>query len=335
MLLIPLCIACAAAGCGTTKAVGRPVPEMVWPASPETPRIRYRGSVARPADLGMTRSFLQKAWDALAGGEKVSLGSPYGVLADPQGRLLVADTKTGRVHVFDTAENRYFFFPGKEKPLPSPIGLAEDGERLFVSDSLAGVVKVYDRTGTHFLKDLGKDLLQRPTGLAISRQKNELLVLDTLQSAIFRFSLADLSPAGKLGQDGAAPGSLHFPTNLWVTPRGDIIVSDSLNFRIQVFSSEGRFLRTFGGAGDSPGSFARPRGVAADSDGNIYVVDALFDNVQIFDSQGRLLLAFGSHGDGPGEFWLPNGIFIDPTDRIFVSDSFNHRVQVFQYLKSP
>ena len=178
-----------------------------------------------------------------------------------------------------------------------------------------------------------KGILGRPTGIAVNEKTSELLVVDTLNAAILRFDLADHKLKGKFGGSGKAEGELNFPTHIYVGRDGTIFASDSLNFRIQSFTPEGKFQRTFGSLGSGPGHFSRPKGVAVDSDGNVYVVDGLFDNVQIFDRESRLLMAFGRPGNGYGEFWLPTGIFIDPNDRIYVSDSYNKRVQIFQYLK--
>jgi DNA-binding beta-propeller fold protein YncE len=108
-----------------------------------------------------------------------------------------------------------------------------------------------------------------------------------------------------------------------------------LNSRIQVFSADGRFLRSIGSLGDGPGHFSRPKGVAVDQAGHIYVVDAVFNNVQIFDDQSRLLLDFGEAGSGPGQFGLPNGIAINSHNEIFVADAYNHRLQMFRYTGKP
>ena len=69
-----------------------------------------------------------------------------------------------------------------------------------------------------------------------------------------------------------------------------------MNGRVQIFSSEGVFLKEFGELGDSSGHFAKPKGVAVDSDGHIYVCDAQLDMVQVFDETGLLLLTFGESG---------------------------------------
>jgi DNA-binding beta-propeller fold protein YncE len=102
-----------------------------------------------------------------------------------------------------------------------------------------------------------------------------------------------------------------------------------MNFRVQIFDSNGFFLRSFGRPGDATGCMARPKGVATDRLGNIYVADALFHVVQIFDYRGNYLYSFGKQGQGKGEFWMPAGIFVDEADNIYVADCYNSRIQVF------
>jgi DNA-binding beta-propeller fold protein YncE len=239
-----------------------------------------------------------------------------------------------RIHVFDTAKNQYFFFPSDGTMLASPVGIAIDKEGIvYITDSKKKVVYVFKDAGKTFLSTMGRGIFKRPTGITVNPKTSELLVVDTLQSRIFKFDLPKRVPKGSFGEDGAIKGLFHYPTNIFVTLTGDIIVSDALNFRVQVFSPKGHFLFTFGRMGDEPGTFSRPKGVAADSHGNIYVVDALLDNIQIFDIRGRMLMAFGEHGRRYGEFWLPTGIYIDNNDLIYVSDSSNQRVQIFKYLK--
>ena len=111
-----------------------------------------------------------------------------------------------------------------------------------------------------------------------------------------------------------------------------MVVSDTLNFRVQRFELDGAFVRSIGGKGNGAGDFSLPKGVAVDREGNLYVVDAHFENVQMFRADGRLLLAFGEEGVGRAQFSIPGGVAIDPDDRVWVADSRNGRLQVFQYL---
>jgi DNA-binding beta-propeller fold protein YncE len=309
--------------------------DIFWPSPPDKKRILFLQAISGPADLNINPGLLTRVFRYIGGKNELSIVSPYGVTLDADGRLYVVDAFLHGVHVFDAGANKYSVFPADSTTLPSPVDIAVDdaGGIVFVTDSKKGVVKIFKDQGKHLQKTFGGEIFKRPTGIAINRKTGELLVVDTLQSRVFRFDLSSLAQKGSFGGRGESDGRFHYPTLISVTSAGDIIVSDALNFRVQVFSPEGRFLYKIGGMGNSPGTFSRPKGVASDSDGNIYVIDAIFDNIQVFDSQGRLLTAFGTHGSGPGEFGLPAGIHIDQNDLIYISDSSNRRVQVFQYLK--
>lgn len=321
-------------GCARHADVSGVRPDIFWPNPPEVKRIEFVKAVSKPEDLNIRPGILQRWGNYIVGRTAASIVSPYGITTDSQDRLYVVDTFLKRIHVFDAAGNQDFFFPADRTMLASPVGIAIDnGGIVYITDSKRGVVYIFKDNGKTFLSTIGRGIFKRPTGIAVNPKTSELLVVDTLQSQVFRFDLSNRLPKGSFGTDGATEGLFHYPTNIFVTLTGDIIVSDSLNFRVQVFSPEGRFLFTFGRMGDAPGTFSRPKGVAADSDGNIYVVDALFDNIQVFDKRGRLLMAFGEHGTGYGDFWLPTGIYIDNNDLIYVSDSSNRRVQIFRYLK--
>jgi len=321
-------------GCARHADVSSVRPDIFWPNPPEVKRIEFVKAVSKPEDLHIRPGILKRLFNYVVGRPEASIVSPYGIITDSQGRLYVVDNFLKRIHVFDAEENRYFFFPADRTMLASPVGIAiDEGGIVYITDSKRGMVYIFKDNGKTFLSTMGRDIFKRPTGIAVNPKTSELLVVDTLQSRVFRFDLSNRLPTGSFGTDGAAKGRFHYPTNIFVTFTGDIIVSDALNFRVQVFSPKGRFLFTFGRMGDVPGTFSRPKGVAADSDGNIYVVDALFDNIQVFDNRGRLLMAFGAHGSGYGSFWLPTGIYIDNNDLIYVSDSSNRRVQIFRYLK--
>ena len=321
-------------GCAGHADVSVADPDIFWPKPPETRRIEFVRAVSKPEDLNIRPGILKRFVNYIAGKDTASIVSSYGIATDAEGRLYIVDTVLKRIHVFDRSKSQYLFFPEDRTMLASPVGIAIDNDgTIYVTDSKSAVVYIFKDNGKTFVSTMGRGIFKRPTGIAVNPKTSELLVVDTLQSQVFRFDLSNRLPKGSFGTVGAAKGQFHYPTNISVTSAGNIIVSDSLNFRVQVFSPEGRFMFTFGRMGDAPGTFSRPKGVATDSDGNIYVVDGLFDNVQIFDKRGRLLMAFGEHGTGYGDFWLPTGIYIDNNDLIYISDSSNRRVQIFKYLK--
>ncbi len=312
-----------------------PPVDLVWPGGEEISRIRFLGSISKPEDFQITESFLERFWGYIVGQEDKSLVAPYAITGDRKGRLFVVDTFLQKVQYFDAAAKQFHAFPPAEQAMTSPIAIAVNNSNgtIYVADSKEGIIKAFKGIEDTKPQAIGKDFLQRPTGIAVHQEKNELLVVDTKLSQIFRFDLQTHRVLGTFGTKGKKTGQFNHPTNITVATDGTLLITDALNFRIQRYSATGQFLQTFGSAGDSPGHFSRPRGVATDSDNNIYVVDALFDNIQIFDEEGRLLMDFGKSGKEYGEFWLPAGIYIDPNDRIYVADSYNKRIQIFQYLK--
>ncbi len=329
-------LAVALAGCaGMTAPASQPTPVILWPAPPEIPRISFVNALSRPEDLGISDGVFKRFVNYLTGKPATPLVNPHGLAVDAEGRLYVVDNTQKKIHVYDRRGGNYSLLPAKGDGLVSPIGIAIDDQRgrVYVTDSAQAVVKIFAKGEDKPLGEIKHGGLGRPTGIAVNTATDELLVVDTLHSGIQRYALADLRLKGVIGLEGSETNQFHSPTHIAVAADGTIFVTDALNFRVQVLSPEGKFIRRLGAAGDGPGYFSRPKGVAVDGDGNIYVVDALFDNVQVFDREGRLLMAFGKPGQELGEFWLPSGIFIDRQNRIYVSDSYNKRVQIFQYLK--
>ena len=334
--MLILSLMSVAAGCATSSGVVPFVEQgRLWPESPEDARIAFVGEFAEPEDLGIRPGIWERIVRFTAGERRDAVVRPMAVAATEGGGLVfVADPDAHCVHRYDLERNRYSCLGlSRDAALPSPVGLAlTPTGRLFVADSLLGGVFRMDPGEQELQPFVGGDDLVRPTGLAWHEEAGLLLVSDTGSQSIKAFR-EDGSLAFQFATRGVEPGEVNFPTYLWADG-SELLVTDSLNFRVQRFDANGEFQASFGKNGDRVGDFARPKGVAVDSQGHVYVVDALFNGVQVFDREGRLLLAFGERGQEPGQFWLPNGLYITGDDLIFVADSYNRRVQVFRYLGS-
>ena len=55
------------------------------------------------------------------------------------------------------------------------------------------------------------------------------------------------------------------PRKIAIGPYDDIVVADKINNRVQVFSNNGTFLRSFGILGVRPGELDQPEDVAVDA----------------------------------------------------------------------
>ena len=111
---------------------------------------------------------------------------------------------------------------------------------------------------------------------------------------------------------------------------GKVYVVDTNNHRVQVFTGEGEFLRSWGNEGSGEGQFTFPQGIAVDTSGNVYVADT-FNNsrVQKFTLDGDFLAKWGTLGSGNGQLSGPQGLAIDGLGNVYVADVDNNRVQVF------
>lgn len=318
LIVAALILACpvrpAAAGAGQGPA---------WPPPPAEARIRFVRSLDPVAMRGKPSVFSRVLKAIVGGGAQPTMTQPYGVAVGPDGRLYVADSATGRIHVFGLDKSDYRSFQVNSESL---IGIAFLGPRLIVTDSVGGRVLCLDQRGKT-LWTLGReDGLLRPTGVAVADDR--IFVVDTLGHRVVK-----ITPAGAIlttfGGRGVASGKMNYPTHIAIDAERRMYVTDAMNFRVQIFDGNFRHLSTFGKLGDGPGDFDKPKGIAVDAAGHIYVVEGLNDVVQMFDREGRLLLAFGGSGGGPGQLWLPAGIAL-AGNAVFVADTANRRVQVFE-----
>ncbi len=133
------------------------------------------------------------------------------------------------------------------------------------------------------------------------------------------------------GQGSAPDGMFNEPWGVAVAPDGNVFVSDTWNHRVQKFTSDGQFLKTWGvsGLADTPYSFYGPRGIAVDGSGRVYVADTGNNRIVIFDEEGQYITQFGSPGINPGEFSEPVGVAVDADGLVYVTDTWNQRIQVF------
>ncbi len=332
LLLVFLCVGGVPAQNTTTKET-LPVPVLKLDGGR---RLEFIRAISSQDQIEPNRSVWNRLVDWVAGPpEYRAMLRPYGVTLDSRGRMLVTDPGSALVHILDFERQKFDSLkPGKGRAFQSPMGVAVDAaDNIYVSDSQQAAVLIFSAAGK-FLRVIdghatGDQLFLRPTGLAIDAAQNRLFVVDTLRHCV---NVLDLQ--GRLlqrfGQRGLADGNFNFPTEI-VVRDGNVMVVDAMNFRIQTFTRDGRFLRSFGALGERAGSLLRPKGLALDSAGNIYVADGLLEIVQVFDPAGRLLYYFGGSGRALGEFQMPAGIHVDARNRIYVADSLNRRVQIFQF----
>lgn len=323
--------------CASTPPVKRRV---FWPDPPDEPKIEWIGTYTSSSDLKDTHSL----FDMIVGeGDVVSLKRPLSIASNGTGKVFVSNAETANVLVFDFNARNTYNLGGNLmlSAIKHLTGIALDAQGyVYVADSASRKIHVVDRDNKPIrvldlstrMKSIGMFAIdKRAARLIIPDLKEHRIVVTDLQgNFLFAF-----------GKPGSADGDFNLPLSVAIEPDGGIVVCDSLNARIQRFTSQGVFVNTFGRRGDGVGDFAIIKGVAVDSEGHIYVTDGKESRVTIFTPSGETLLAFGGKYSqiddnriSAGGFLIPQGIYIDQNDRIFIADQLNNRFQVFQYLNA-
>ena len=136
-------------------------------------------------------------------------------------------------------------------------------------------------------------------------------------------------PVLSFGGEGSSAGRFIGPWGVTVNERNKIAVTDRHNNRVQIFSSDGTYLKSFGRNGDQEGEFVQPCGIAYLNNGNIVVADSGNDRLQIFTEQGEYLTQIGSEGNLDHQFNYPCGLSVDSDGNIIVADADNKLVKIF------
>jgi predicted membrane-bound mannosyltransferase/sugar lactone lactonase YvrE len=132
--------------------------------------------------------------------------------------------------------------------------------------------------------------------------------------------------------DPSAPeATFNEPWGVAVGSDGSVYVADTWNYRIQKFTSTGRFLAMWStyGSGSEQQTFYGPRGLAVDAQDRVFVVDTGNKRIVVFSEDGTYQTQFGGAGLDPGQFDEPVGIAIAADGTIYVADTWNQRVQAF------
>lgn len=190
-------------------------------------------------------------------------------------------------------------------------GVAVDAkDNVYVFTRAKPPVQVYDAKGK-FLRAWG-DEVGSAHHIKIDHEGNVWI------TDIDRHVVQKCTPEGKIlltlgtpGKAGRDKTHFHMPTDVAVTPAGDIYVSDGYgNARIVHFDKSGAYKNEWGGLGHGPGQFSIPHAIAY-LKGKVYVADRNNVRIQVFDEKGNfleewrdLIVPWGFCVTGKGELWV-------------------------------
>jgi DNA-binding beta-propeller fold protein YncE len=208
------------------------------------------------------------------------LVSPVGISIGPE-RLYISDSYLKKVFILDYQGNFISVIEGMSRP--TGLSFEPDSERLYVADTLAHRISVFDADGKKLFDFGGRGGKKQgdfnsPTHLYLASGK--LYVNDTMN---FRIQIFDLNGnyLSTFGTQGDGSGYFSQPKGIGTDTEGNIYVVDAIFHRVQIFNPQGRFLLDFGSRGRKKGEFWLPAGLNIVQD-KIYVADSYNRRVQVF-----------------------------------------------------
>ena len=258
----------------------------------------------------------------------------------------VAVDSADRVYVFNRGPRPMLVFRTDGTPLggwgdgefqnPHAITIDADDNVYLVDSRLGHVVQKRTKSG-ELLMQIGTfgqpaerhsgRYFNGPTDVAVHPVTRELFVTDGYGNArVHRFS-----PEGEhilsWGESGGYPGQFSVPHGISFLDADHVIVCDRENFRLQIFTLEGKFVEQW--------HAFRPLAITRSSqDGLFFVAELgpspsqhglpnLGNRVVVVNDHGETVARIGSAlpGDAPDQFIAPHGLALDSKGDLYVAEA--------------
>ncbi len=265
--------------------------------------------------------------------------------------LFVSFNGLPRLEIFDLDLN---LLGGIDLVAPEPIlptSFAVTDSQIIVTDHGKGIVARFDRQG-RYLDSFGTlpDGVTRLGPIAVTCFAGMAYVADMNQKRVLAISLNDITGIIETGEmvltiPGENEPPVGFPSAVYVTQDGRLLIGDAANGMVRVFTCDGRSVYEFdpvpglkklapqGFAVDGiidpsvqDGHSADPSGIR--NQGRLHVADGYNGRIHLFSPLGRFLCSYPPDTRLKG----PAGIAVDRAGkRVFVADPPAGRILVYRY----
>ena len=158
--------------------------------------------------------------------------------------------------------------------------------------------------------------LKRPWGVAVSNN-GDVVVSEFSGHCINVYSREWTMSFGSYTRQ------FQYPRSVAITSDNRILIADSQNYRIQMFTMAGKFVKSVGRKGQEPLQFNQPSGIAVYPSGRVFVADTGNHRIQVLNPDLSYSHMFGSRGSAPGKFSYPRAVAIDNSGLVYVTDCGN------------
>lgn len=292
--------------------------------------------------LDVQGNYIEQIGTGVAGDSGSKLFYPRGVNIDANGDVYIADTFNHKIKKYDSNHNYQYAtdigLVDLEPVFPCQV-LPIGGGDFIVSDTGNSQLIKFNGYNTYASPDFNvgtqrtdDGVYSGSTGVAVDPSGN-VYVTDSLNHRVQKLDASGNvldTWGGNSGNGG--PGAYGIYYWQFTTPKqisynkaySEVVIADTGNSRIQVFSPNGTWITNFG-----YGYLTLPVGVTTTSDGSYYVADTGNNRIVKFNPFGYYVTSWGTEGMGDGEFRQPFFIESDSQDNIYVVDRSNSRIQKF------
>jgi sugar lactone lactonase YvrE len=253
--------------------------------------------------------------------DRVTLGDPRAVTVDFGGVVVLADASPPRLVSYRPASGQCQEFQAPAgRPAFRPSGVAVRGFFVYAVDESNRLLLRWDSSGAYRdvllnFEDLNDRRRVSPHGLDVDAsgrtaitdvENHQVIVLDTYMKVDVAF-----------GNFGSFEGQFNGPEGVAFTPQGELLVADTGNARLEIFSDTGAFRRVIPAVGGA-NPLRRPRRGVMAEDGRVFVADPLSGRIFEFSSGGELVRAIVPQSVGP---FKPTDLALDRDGILYVTDS--------------
>ena len=194
------------------------------------------------------------------------------------------------------------------------IGVAvDDRDNVYVLNRGEHPVVIFDREG-NFLNSWGEGEMTAPHGLHI--EGDIAYIADYREHTVCKYTLDGrlLYTWGSKGVPGGEGEPFNRPTDVDISPNGDIYISDGYeNARVHKYAADGEILFSWGRQGTGPGEFDISHDVCVAPDGRVFIADRQNHRIQIFTPFGEYITEWGG-------FKQPCSITMDKDGYVYVTE---------------
>jgi DNA-binding beta-propeller fold protein YncE len=245
---------------------------------------------------------------------------------DPRLQFLTAfasDADMGRGRTFAD------YITGEQNPttpLVKPYGVAVYGGSVFVCDTVADNIEVFDlkKRRASYFAPVGEGKVRLPINITIDRDGTRY-VSDTGRSQVLIYNAEGTFLAAIGKRNEIKPSDVAISADR-------LYITDLDNHCVKVYGkADHKYMFSIpSDPKETRGKLLSPTNLALDeAGGRLLVSDTGANEVQIYDLTGKYLRSIGRAGVAPGLFARPKGVAVDHEGRAYVVDAATQLVQIF------